>query len=230
MNTKKHTLADLHLQRNILAGVLVLTPVLVTWVVFDYLFDKLYELGRPWLPVIFTAIYRLSPEFAEWLFTPWIDYAIAVILSLAVLYILGWATTRVLGKQILAWIDARLDRIPLVKSIYGSTKMLLEAFQTKPEGAQRVVLIDFPSSEMKTIGFVTRVLSDESTGAKLAAIYVPTSPNPTSGYMEIVPLEKVIPTDWTMDEAMRFIITGGATAPDQIPYTRSKGWRSLLKK
>ena len=230
MNTKKRAPAVPHKQRNILAGVLVLTPVLVTWVVFNYLFNKLYELGRPWLPVIFNAVYRISPEFAEWLFTPWVDYLIAVILSLAVLYLLGWATTRVLGKQILAWVDAQLDRIPLVKAIYGSTKMLLEAFQTKPEGSQRVVLIDFPSSEMKTIGFVTRVLVDEGTGAKLAIVYVPTAPNPTSGYMEIIPLDKVTPTDWTMDEAMRFVMTSGATAPDSIPYTKSKGWRSLLKK
>jgi len=229
MNTKKHTLAVPHMQRNILAGALVLTPVLVTWVVFNYLFDKLYELGKPWLPVVFKLIYQVSPDLAGWLFTPWVDYALAVVLSVALLYGLGWATTRVLGKQILTWFDAQLDRIPLVKSVYGSTKLLLEALQTKPEGAERVVLIDFPSSEMKTIGFVTRVLDDENTGAQLAAVYVPTSPNPTSGYMEIVPLDKVTPTDWTMDEAMRFLITGGATAPDSIPFMKAKGWRDLLR-
>ena len=95
----------------------------------------------------------------------------------------------------------------------------LVAFQPKPGRTQRVVLIDFPSPQMKTIGFVTRVLTDKQSGQQLAAVYVPTSPNPTSGYMEIVPMERLTTTDWTMDEAMSFIITGGTTGPDSVDYS-----------
>jgi uncharacterized membrane protein len=73
---------------------------------------------------------------------------------------------------------------------------------------------------MKSVGFVTRVLRDEATGAELAAVYVPTTPNPTSGYLEVVPMEKLIPTDWTVDQAMTFIISGGAVSPDRIPFSR----------
>ena len=71
---------------------------------------------------------------------------------------------------------------------------------------------------MKTVGFVTRVLTDEDTGEKLAAVYVPTTPNPTSGYLEIVPLNKLVSTDWSMDQAMTFIISGGAVAPEIVRY------------
>jgi len=74
---------------------------------------------------------------------------------------------------------------------------------------------------MKTVGFVTRVLNDQHTGRQLAAVYVPTTPNPTSGYLEIVPLESLVATDWSMDEAMAFIISGGAVAPDHIRYENS---------
>ena len=73
---------------------------------------------------------------------------------------------------------------------------------------------------MKSIGFVTRILSDEISGEELAAVYVPTTPNPTSGYLEIVPVSQLTPTDWTADQAMAFIISGGAVAPDRIPFSR----------
>jgi uncharacterized membrane protein len=68
------------------------------------------------------------------------------------------------------------------------------------------------------VGLVTRTLVDDATGRELAAVYVPTTPNPTSGYLEIVPLERVTSTDWSIDEAMNFIISGGAVAPGTIPY------------
>jgi uncharacterized membrane protein len=61
-------------------------------------------------------------------------------------------------------------------------------------------------------------MREESTGRELAAVYVPTTPNPTSGYLEIVPVEKMTPTDWTVDQAMSFIISGGAVSPDSIPF------------
>ena len=71
---------------------------------------------------------------------------------------------------------------------------------------------------MKTIGLVTRVLKDRSTGEELGVVYVPTSPNPTSGYIEIVPIRNLTFTDWTFDQAMSFVITGGSNAPDTIEY------------
>ena len=76
---------------------------------------------------------------------------------------------------------------------------------------QRVVLIDFPSPEMKAGGFVTKTLKDADTGAVLAAGNVPTPPNPTSGYLEIVPIGSLISTTWTFDEAMSFIVSGPAS-------------------
>src|SRR3546814_13873480 len=72
---------------------------------------------------------------------------------------------------------------------------------------------------MKSIGFVTRVLKEQGTGRELAAVYVPTTPNPTSGYLEIVPVEKITPTDWTVDQAMSFIISGGAVSPESIQFS-----------
>lgn len=72
---------------------------------------------------------------------------------------------------------------------------------------------------MKTIGFVTRVMKDRATGRDLAAVYEPTAPNPTSGYIEIVPVDDLTPTEWSVDEAMRFIMTGGTNAPADLRFT-----------
>jgi uncharacterized membrane protein len=137
---------------------------------------------------------------------------------LLALYLLGWITTLVIGKRLLSLVDWFINRIPLAQTIYGGVQKLLNVLQQKPDRIQRVVLIPFPSPEMRTVGFVTRVFKDSLTGQDLAAVYVPTTPNPTSGYVEILPLDKVISTDWTLDEAMTFVISGGAVVPDKIYY------------
>lgn len=123
-----------------------------------------------------------------------------------------------IGRRVLDAFDALVQRIPLVAAIYGGTKRFLSVVKEKPADVQRVVLIPFPTPEMRAVGFVTRVLDDESSGRKIAAVYVPTSPNPTSGYIELVPLDHCTPTDWSMDEAMSFVITGGATAPASVRF------------
>ncbi|MDE2307984.1 MAG: DUF502 domain-containing protein, partial [Xanthomonadaceae bacterium] len=113
--------------------------------------------------------------------------------------------------------DALLARIPVVQTIYGGTKKLMTVLQNKPSGVQRVVLVECPRRGMRVVGFVTRVMLEDGTGREMAAVFIPTTPNPTGGYLEVVPLDELTPTDWTMDQAMAFIISGGAVAPDTLP-------------
>ena len=155
-----------------------------------------------------------------WLAQSWVQTAIALVATIGFIIVVGALVRRAVGQKLLAWSEAVIARIPLAKTIYGSARQLLDLLQTKPDGTQRVVLIDFPHNEMKSVGFVTRILRDELTGAELAAVYVPTTPNPTSGYLEVVPVEKLTPTDWTVDQAMTFIISGGAVSPESIPFQR----------
>jgi uncharacterized membrane protein len=74
---------------------------------------------------------------------------------------------------------------------------------------------------MKTVGLVTRIFNDADTGEEIAAVYVPTTPNPISGYMELVPTSQLIMLDWTINEAMTFIMSGGAAAPPKLNYSKS---------
>lgn len=205
-------------QRYILAGILTVIPIWVTWIVFEFFLRHLSKIGMPWARALSKALQDSSPQLSEWILQPWLQNTLAVMFTILALYILGWIATRVIGKRLIELFEFFIHRIPLVQSVYGAIKKFISVLQTKPEEVQRVVLIAFPSKSMKAVGFVTRVMTDETTGRQLAAVYVPTTPNPTSGYLEIVPLEELVSTDWSMDEAMTFIISGGAIAPDRIKY------------
>lgn len=210
-------------QRYILTGVLTVIPLWFTYAVFEFFLRSLSKIGLPWSRALSHRIEQSWPQVANWILTDWFQNSLAVLLTVLALYLLGWIATRVIGRRIIDLFELIIHRIPLVQSVYGAIKKFISVLQTKPDEVQRVVLIAFPSPEMKTVGFVTRVLTDEHTGKQLAAVYVPTTPNPTSGYMEIVPLEHLVATDWSMEEAMTFIISGGAVAPDHIKYENRDG-------
>ena len=210
-----------HIQRYLIAGILTAIPIWITWLVFEFFLKQLSNLGRPWVRALSRVAEQYIPGSGTWFLAPWFESGLAIVFTIAFLYILGLVATRVVGKRTIAAFDALINRIPFVTTVYKSTKVLIAAIQKKPEKVQRVVLIPFPTPEMKTVGFVTRILKDKDTGLELAAVYVPTTPNPTSGYLEIVPLANVISTDWSIDEAMTFVISGGAVAPESISYSKS---------
>ena len=208
------------LQRYFLTGLLTLLPIWLVWVVFKFVFAALSGLSQPLIAPLVASIVAREPVMFGWLSGAWIQTALALFVTVGFILGVGALAQRVAGQTLLRWFEAVIARIPLAKTVYGSARQLLDLLQTKPDGKQRVVLIDFPHREMKSVGFVTRILLDEATGGELAAVYVPTTPNPTSGYLEVVPVDKLIFTDWSMDQAMTFIISGGAVSPERIPFTR----------
>ncbi len=217
MSKKKPSVFNV--RRYLLSGVITVIPLWVTWWVFDLVVRQLSILGRPWARVLSGNIRENSPALAQWILEPWFQSVLAVLITLLALYILGWAVNRVLGRRVLNAFESLLSRLPFVQTVYGAIRKLVLALQKKPTDVQRVVLLDFPSRDMKAVGLVTRTLVDSKNGRKLAAVYVPTTPNPTSGYLEIVPVERLVSTDWTIDEAMNFIVSGGAVSPDGIHYS-----------
>lgn len=206
------------LKKTLLSGLLTLLPIWLTWVVVKFVFVLLSDLSKPWVEPLSQRIADGNPQLLGWFSDRWVQTTIAMVATLLVILLVGWLARRVVGQRLLGWFEALVARVPLANTIYGSARKLLDILQTKPDGTQRVVLIDFPHSQMKSVGFVTRVIREQGTGRELAAVYVPTTPNPTSGYLEIVPVEKITPTDWTVDQAMSFIISGGAVAPETIPF------------
>lgn len=205
------------LRRLFLTGLLTLLPIWLTWVVVRFVFVTLSDISRPWVEPALSSIVASDPAMA-WITSETSRGVLAMIGTVVVVLIVGAVAGRVVGQRILRAFDRFIQRVPLANSVYSGARKLLDILQTSPDGTQRVVLIEFPAKGMRTVGFVTRVLKEEGTGRELAAVYVPTTPNPTGGYLEIVPIEDLIPTDWTVDQAMSFIISGGAVAPaDKLP-------------
>ena len=211
----------MHLQRYLLTGLLTIIPLWITLFLFNFVFQLLSDVGLPWLALLEDTLAQRIPLFATHDLAVWLQRLIAMVLVLVALYLLGWAMNRVLGQRLFAVFEAAVHRVPLMEKVYRSIKQLVTVLQTKPDGVQRVVLIEFPSPGMKAVGLVTRTFTDATTGETLVAVYVPTTPIPTSGYLEILPVDRITPTNWTLDEAMNFVISGGAVAPATISYRPS---------
>jgi uncharacterized membrane protein len=208
-----------HVGRTILIGFFTVAPLWVTWLVFDFLLGILASLGAPLLRATARMVMPFSATLANWLLDTDLQKLVAVLLTLGALYGIGLLASLMLGRKLIGVMESLMARLPLVQTIYGGTKRFLQTLRKPPVTGQRVVLISFPTPEMKAVGFVTKIMHDETSGRELAVVYVPTSPNPTSGYIEIVPLSDVVQTDWTIEEAMSFVMTGGTSAPDRIRFS-----------
>ena len=202
------------LQRNILAGIITIGPLFVTYLIFSFLLGVLAKAGLP-VVQLFAVIF---PE--AWLNQPWLQSVMAIVLTLIVLYVVGRVTSLVVGRQAFDLFETALERLPIIAKIYSSVRQLLDSMMAKKESSQRVVLVDFPIVGQKSIGFLTRTLIDSTSGELLAAVLVPCAINPTSAYLQILPIQNVTETDLNMEQAMSMLMTGGAVGPETIVYTR----------
>ncbi len=202
------------MQSNLLAGILTIGPLFVTYLIFSFLLNTLAQAGLPAIK-LFAALF---PE--EWLSQPWLQSLMAILLTLVVLYVAGRLTSVVIGRQAFNLFEASLERLPFVAKVYTSVRQLLDTMMAKKESGQRVVLVDFPIPGQKSIGFLTRTLTDSTSGAQLAAVLLPNAINPTSAFLQILPLERVTETNLTMEQAVSMLMTGGAVGPETIRYSK----------
>ena len=210
-----HLTRILHsLQRNVISGVITAGPFFITWLVFTFILGVLANAG---LPII--KILALPFPADSWINQHWFQYLLAVVLTIVLFYVVGRAMSQVVGRQMFALFETSLERLPLVNKVYGSVRQLLETLTSKNQASQRVVLIDFPIAGQKSIGFLTHTIADSTTGTPLAAVLVPQAINPSSAYLQFVPLHMVTETDLTMEQAMSMLLTGGAVCPETIRYS-----------
>jgi uncharacterized membrane protein len=184
--------------------------------IFSFLLGVLAKAG---LPVV-QLLAAILPGDA--LSQPWLQFVLAVILALALLYILGRVTSQVVGRQALRLFEGALERLPFVAKIYGSVRQLIDSMLVKQGTTQRVVLVDFPMLGQKAIGFLTRTMTDSGSGELLAAVLLPNAINPTSAFLQIVPMDRVTETDLNMEQAMSMLMTGGAVAPETILFSKAE--------
>ncbi len=206
------------------AGTVIIIPLAVTAVLLRYVYGIALSVGATvlnWIARFAAWATNVEPGSARPidLDDPTLTQKlVAVSLTVLLLYTLGWLGSNVVGRRVIEMFESMLERIPLVDTVYGSMKRMVQALSGvgKDEKSQRVVLVNFPNEHMKTIAFMTNTLTDSETGKRYATVYVPTTPNPTGGYMEIVPLDRITQTDWTMEQALSIVLSGGATAPASV--------------
>ena len=203
------------LQRSILAGIITIGPLFVTYLIFSFLLGTLAQAGLP-------AVQLLAAFFPRaWLSQPWLQSVLAIVLTLVVLYVVGRLTSLVVGRQAFNLFEALLERLPFIAKVYTSVRQLVDTMMAKKETSQRVVLIDFPIAGQKSIGFLTRTLADSATGELLAAVLLPNAINPASAFLQILPMSRVTETDLSMEQAMSMLMTGGAVGPETIRYSKA---------
>jgi uncharacterized membrane protein len=206
------------IKRNLTAGLLAAIPLWVTWLVIAFVLGLAIDMVGPFIEWMVALVQPESPRLVEVLSSFTFQNLVSVLVALVILYWLGWLTNNFLGRRLMIVFDTVLEKMPFVGKVYGGTKRVIEAFQSKPEKAQQVVLIEYPHPGMKTVGLVTRTLTDTTSGQLLLAVYVPTTPNPTSGFLEIVPAESATPTDWSVNDALTFVVSGGSVGPETVVY------------
>jgi uncharacterized membrane protein len=208
------------LRNAFVSGLLLLAPVGVTIFVIDFLIQRV---GAPTRRFIFFFIPPNRTTFV------WLEYAlyIAAVFAVVVLItLLGWFSQRLLGRVLVNTFERIVDNVPVVRSVYNTVKQIRDTFVQQEKAVfQRSVLIEYPRKGIWVLGFLTGQGKGEiqqRTDSNLLNVFIPTTPNPTSGFLLMVPREDVHDLDMSIPDAMKLIISGGAVVPPWKPRPGSE--------
>ncbi len=192
------------LRKYFFTGIIVLLPLIITVYV---------------LLVIFNLVDGLLAELIEKLVGFPLP-GLGIVLTVLFILLVGLVATNVIGKRLIALFDLLFTRIPMVKIIYGAVKQIINAFAIQPRDAfRRVALVEYPRPGIYAIGFVTGEGTgevQEKTVAKVSSIFIPTTPNPTSGMLLLVPQAEITYLDMSVEEGLKWIISGGVVNPRKV--------------
>ena len=211
------------IRKRMISGLLLLIPFFVTVVVIRWLFYLFTGLLRPLIVVVLKGV--LDPAVRESIPEVYVSVA-ATILSLVILvalvYTMGAIAQFVVGRRLIHVGEGLMVKIPLVGTVYSATKQVVQAMSLSDKAAfKSVVLVEFPRPGFKAVAFLTGRIQDTS-GRTYCKVFIPTTPNPTTGFFEMVPPEEVTETSLTIEDAFKMIISGGLIGPDTLP-TGKKG-------
>ena len=211
-----------NLRRRLLSGILLLMPFGVTLLVMRWLFQWLAGFLRPIITYIPSKLSNVP--LIESIPDIYISISVSVcsiVVLLALLYLIGAIGQFVVGKRLIRAGETLLMKIPLARTIYTATKQVAQAVSLPNRTALKsVVLVEFPRPGFKAVGFLTGYIED-SSGKKFCKVMIPTTPNPTTGFFELIPAEEVIETTLTVEEAFKMIISGGILSPDFIKLSKT---------
>jgi uncharacterized membrane protein len=212
--SQKHTF-----RRTFIAGLFIALPLLVTLWTIQFIFGRVEEALSP---VVLETIRFLG--FGHWLEIAWLDYLaplLSVGLGVLVIYLVGLIGGNVLGRQVLKGLERVVLQVPVVRSIYGAVRQFVQTFsQAGGRAFSRVVLVQYPRPGVWTLGFVTNTAAAEIaqvTRPDAVSVFLPTTPNPTSGWLLYVSEAELVTVAMSVDDAFKLIISGGVLSTDKGP-------------
>jgi uncharacterized membrane protein len=186
----------------LLAGLIVWIPILITMWILQYIVELL-DSSIALLPDAYQPTQLLGTNVP----------GLGVLFSLVVLLFTGISVTNFLGQRLMRWSESFLDKIPLVRSIYNTSKQVMQAiFSTNSNAFRKVVLVEYPRKDMWTLAFQTSDSTsfiETNSNDEMLSVYVPTTPNPTSGFLLLVPKSQTKEVKLSVDEALKYIISLG---------------------
>ena len=186
-----------------IAGMVVLIPIGIT----VYLTIFVVSISSKILPK------EINPNH----YLPYNIPGLEIIISVILITLIGWLSLSFIGKKLLDLFNNILKRIPILRTIYSALGQMTETFAKTDKEKKNVVLVEYPRKGSWAVGFATKENSGEisdKTNRKLINVFVPTTPNPTSGFLLMFPKEDVIYLDLTFEEASKFIVSAGTSNPD----------------
>jgi uncharacterized membrane protein len=193
-----------HLRHYFITGIAALLPVSVTIFLFYFIIRWAGSLFRPLLR--HAVLLEPLPD--------WIATVVGFVFLLIIILVVGAIASGVLGRYALGWFDRVLRGIPVVREVYGSARQLTDAVFIKRSSLRKTVLAEYPSKGLFALGFVTTdelfILPD---GRKALWVFFPTAPNPTTGWLGIVPVEDTTETQMSIEEGLKLVVSGGLLRP-----------------
>jgi len=216
----------LHLRRTMVRGLIAVLPALITVWLLRILFDFVHRRVTPVVVAMFQALGFSDVDRWEARFG---FPALGVALTVLLVYAIGLVAGNLAGRKLLALFERLMLRVPLVRTIYGSAKQLIDAFGASGTQAfSKVVIVEYPRKGMWTIGFVSRKtlhrLPSGERSEPMVPVFLPTTPNPTSGWLVLARTCEVLVVDISVEAALKLIVSGGIAGPGDLgPAVRPWG-------
>jgi uncharacterized membrane protein len=202
-----------NIRRKFITGLLVVFPLFLTFIIIKFLFGLIGGFLSPLVKKIFVfhGVSLRNSSIDDFVVT-----TISIILTFAALYFVGAIATNYFGKLIIGFFESILHKTPIIKNIYTSSKKLIEIISpTGKKSFKRMVIVEYPKVGMKAFAFVTGNIKMKD-GTELTSVLIPTTPNPTSGFLVYLPEEDIIETDIDIEEGIKLIVSGGILVPAQL--------------
>jgi uncharacterized membrane protein len=150
----------------------------------------------------------------------WYWSVVALLLALTLISVVGLLARYYIGKRLIEWLDSLMMHVPLLNKFYGAIKQVNEAFSGSKNSFKTVVLVEFPGPGNFSVGFITNEAQGEvrnKTGKNIVGVFIPTTPNPTSGFLILVEEEKLTKLDMSVADGIKYIVSLGSIAPEHLP-------------